>query len=86
MRLYKRNMVSLDKISQEQQEIVEEFSMFEGEKEQSVEYIMDLGMEMEMMVPGITELPTYLILIARSFMTLLLGHIILKILMTWQLL
>jgi cysteine desulfuration protein SufE len=47
LRRFKKSMVELENISQAQQEIVDEFQVFEGDKEQSIEYIMDLGMEME---------------------------------------
>ncbi len=40
-------MEVLDQIESIQKEIVEDFSLFEGNKEQSIEYIMDLGMELD---------------------------------------
>ncbi len=43
----KRSMEAVEQIDRIQQEIAEDFSLFEGNKEQSVEYIMDLGMELD---------------------------------------
>ncbi len=40
-------MEALKGIDSKQQEIIEDFSLFEGDKEQSIDYIMDLGSELE---------------------------------------